>query len=191
MSNDLRPIPGYEGVYAVTADGRIWSHAKAGGRRHGFAHSGMWLKPVANNNGYLGVILVRDRRKSHMLVHRAVALAWVANPRNLPHVNHLDGVKTHNVATNLEWCTQAENVQHGYDIGLRQESAKQRRAARETGRNNRKLTLADAASIRSRRTAGERVKDLAAAFGVDRHIISRITGNKAYINERERTDAQV
>jgi hypothetical protein len=53
-----------------------------------------------------------------MRVHRLVALAWIPNPHGLPEINHLDGVKANNDASNLEWCTTLENLQHARRMGL-------------------------------------------------------------------------
>lgn len=54
----------------------------------------------------------------HLYVHRLVAEGWVDNPYNLPEVNHKDGDKTNNSASNLEWVDRKGNAQHAVDKGL-------------------------------------------------------------------------
>lgn len=53
-----------------------------------------------------------------MYVHRLVAEVWVANPNDLPEVNHDDGVKTNNADWNLVWATPKGNVDHAMKSGL-------------------------------------------------------------------------
>lgn len=51
-------------------------------------------------------------------VHRLVALNFVVNPNNYPQVDHIDGVKSNNNASNLEWVTKKENAIRAKNLGL-------------------------------------------------------------------------
>lgn len=76
------------------------------------------LSPKAMENGYLRVNIKRCGTQKTLLVHRAVAEAFIVNPHNKPTVNHLDGDKANNCVGNLEWATHSENAQHAWDTGL-------------------------------------------------------------------------
>jgi len=47
-----------------------------------------------------------------------VAIHFVPNPKNLPEVNHKDGIKTNNWDWNLEWNTKRQNLDHAIRNGL-------------------------------------------------------------------------
>lgn len=51
-----------------------------------------------------------------MFVHRAVAIAYIDNPLNKDTVNHIDGIKTNNDISNLEWMTTQENTIHAQKV---------------------------------------------------------------------------
>ena len=74
-----------------------------------------WVDTV----GYYQCTLRDDKNKKHYKrTHRLVARAFIENPNNLPQVNHKDGNKLNNHVDNLEWCTNKDNTQHGYDNNL-------------------------------------------------------------------------
>ena len=47
-----------------------------------------------------------------------MAQAFIENPNNKEQVNHIDGVKTNNIVSNLEWVSNQENLMHASQIGL-------------------------------------------------------------------------
>jgi len=68
------------------------------------------LKPqVVKSTGYLQVELNRKRHS----VHRLVATAWCQNWFKGAVVDHLNGNRADNRASNLEWVTMKENIRRG------------------------------------------------------------------------------
>jgi hypothetical protein len=51
-------------------------------------------------------------------IHRLVAKEFVPNTDGKEEVNHIDGDKTNNSASNLEWCNMSENQIHAFENGL-------------------------------------------------------------------------
>ena len=71
-----------------------------------------------DNTGYLQCNLYGNGKKVYRRVHRLIAETFIPNLLNLPQVNHINGNKLDNRASNLEYCTNAENTQHAYDNNL-------------------------------------------------------------------------
>lgn len=71
--------------------------------------------------GYLQITLRLSgepkRFKTHY-VHRLVADAFLDTPEPRSEINHLNGIKTDNRASNLQWCSRSENHIHAYKTGL-------------------------------------------------------------------------
>lgn len=78
-----------------------------------------YIKGDTNNFGYYRVCLWDNGRKKRFFRHRLVAEYFIPNPLNRQFVNHIDGNKSNNKYTNLEWCTQSENEKHAYKLGLK------------------------------------------------------------------------
>lgn len=70
--------------------------------------------------GYYVVNLHKDGKSKVHQVHALVAQAFLANPNNLPVVNHKDGDKSNNHVSNLEWASYRHNNIHALKNGLRE-----------------------------------------------------------------------
>lgn len=153
MSEEWRPVVGYEGLYDVSNAGRV--------RRVG----GGYLRPMAMPRGYLQVALSSGGVERRHLVHRLVASAWLGPPPPGTAVNHIDGDKANNRADNLEWATARQNTAHAIETGLYAPTGETNPAA--------KLREADVREIlRLRGTATH--KEIAARFRVHRSTVSQI-----------------
>ena len=96
-------IKGFEGEYAVTSCGKVWSYK-----------SQKFLKTRLDKDGYERITLyISDRKTKTIFIHQLVAQAYIPNPTGLPQVNHKDEVKLHNWVGNLEWCDQLYNNNYG------------------------------------------------------------------------------
>lgn len=98
----MKPIKGYEGSYSVTQDGEVFSHI-----------TNRYLSHVYVGKNYHAVSLSKNGKVKTFTIHRLVAEAFVPNPENYETVNHKDRNKDNNHYSNLEWCTNAFNKEHG------------------------------------------------------------------------------
>lgn len=152
------------GNYEVSSYGRIRN-----------ANTGKILK-LNDASGYLGVTVNYERKSYRLRTHRCVAEEFVTG--NFPGavVNHKDGIKHNNNIQNLEWTTSSENIQHAYDIGLRD-------AKFGIENLNSKLSAGDVEEIRKNYKSRDRqfgCRALAKFYKVHHSVISDIINNKRY-----------
>jgi hypothetical protein len=72
-----------------------------------------------DQNSYRRVRLLVNKEKLTRKVHRLIAEAFIDNPENKPQVNHIDGNKSNNEVSNLEWVDNSDNQRHAIEIGLK------------------------------------------------------------------------
>lgn len=70
------------------------------------------LTKYKNKSGYFRYDISINGKRKVVHPHRAVAELFIPNTNNLPQVNHIDGNKTNNYISNLEWVTNRENILH-------------------------------------------------------------------------------
>lgn len=116
-----KDIPNYEGRYQISNDGKVRSlERKVYLESRGIYRTvkGIILKGSPDTLGYPTVALWKDNKLDLRRIHRLVAEMYIPNPDNKPQVNHIDGDKTNNSYTNLEWVTMSENIKHAYKTNL-------------------------------------------------------------------------
>lgn len=150
-----KPIEGMDGKYLISEDGKVIN-----------AKTGRNLKQSINHNGYLQLTITTQKGKSlNLRVHRLVAIAFIDNPDNKPEVNHIDGVKTNNHHSNLEWCSKRENISHAISASLRRKCSNK---PSEKVKKRNKLIILEYCSTNKTHI------EIANEFGLSKSIIGKI-----------------
>jgi hypothetical protein len=119
MTEQWRPVPGFEGSYEVSDQGSVRS----------LARSGPWgkqprrLRAWPTKKGYLRVDLCSANKRTRFFVHQLVLEAFVGPRPDGLVTRHLNGNPKDNRLANLTYGTYAENAQdtvrHGANANLR------------------------------------------------------------------------
>lgn len=80
--------------------------------------TGHTMKWIDNGKGYKSVKLYNEHTPKGRLclVHRLVLSTF--DPQQDKDVNHIDGNKSNNHLSNLEWVSKSQNTQHAHKTGL-------------------------------------------------------------------------
>ena len=193
----MKDIQGYEGLYAVTDDGRVWSYPKQRSSKFG-----KWMKlqlftNTKNRNkshSQYTVGLYKNKSRKTFQVHRLVAQTFIPNPNNLPQINHIDGDSLNNRINNLEWCDNSHNLKHAVETGLLDiHSGKQDQTRSKNGKktgaingmkSRRMFTMAEADCIRKIHKIGKKsCRAIAKAYACSNRTVSNICNYKSYLME--------
>jgi hypothetical protein len=164
------PVPGFEGLYEISIDGRIRSLDRRVRSRGGTRIIPGKQLTVQISNGYPAIIARRNCKSVRLAVHRALAQLFIPNPGAKPCINHIDGDKANFALSNLEWCTHRENMRHAFDTGLVSRPASGPGEKSPAAR----LSWGDVREIRRAVSNGTPRQALAAKYGVCKSNINQI-----------------
>jgi len=117
-----KDIPGYEGRYQVSDQGRVRSldhrvRLVSQGVETTRLVPGKILRPGPSSSGHLSVSLGKGNSKG---VHTLVLLAFVGPPPEGHESLHLNHTPSDNRKVNLRYGTRSENVRMDYETGGRE-----------------------------------------------------------------------
>ena len=123
MKEIWKPINGYQGRYEISNMGRVRSFVNIHNGENDNEKGDYILKQYFRR-GYKAVTLTNENGViAYLAIHRLVAEHFLGDCTGMQ-VNHLDGNKQNNVVTNLEICTQSQNILHAFRTGLMKPSYK-------------------------------------------------------------------
>lgn len=173
MKEIWKEIEGYNGFYQVSNLGNVKS---VGGQIGSAIRKPRVLKQSLTADGYPKVRLQRDGKDKTVTVHRLVAMHFVPNPNNEETVNHIDGNKTNNVYSNLEWTNRSGQMIHAYKLNLKTSRV-------GSSNSNAKLTPDEVRYIRAKYKKNDREfgsSALGRKFGVTHRVITLIANGETY-----------
>lgn len=155
--------------YEVSNLGRIKSLSRISTR--GFKLQERIIKGGIDTRGYQMIHLSKKGIRKTFLVHRIVASHFIENPLNKEDVNHINGIKTDNYVSNLEWCTTKENVNHAFRIGL---------CKSKKGLKNGRALLTENEVLQIRKDKNKKICEIATKYNVSWSCISSIIKGKTW-----------
>jgi hypothetical protein len=154
-------IPGFPN-YLINDSGEVLSLISPGWKI---------LRSIPHASGYQVVALMGADNKAHTKkVHRLLMAAWCGESKLC--VNHIDGNKTNNILSNLEYTTVKGNTRHAIESGLWE---KRKRKFDDT-------MLNEIYNLRGKMPH----KDVCKIYNINRSYLSKIWNNQTPLHRIER-----
>jgi hypothetical protein len=171
FAEEWLPALGWEGYYEVSNLGRVRSLSRLT-RYRGRWLTGRILRLKLDDWGYLRARFCVDMKQRQVRVAGLVAHAFIGPRPPGMTIDHKDGNKLNNAASNLEYVTNKENTRRAIALGnFRFMPSGQKHASA-------KLTDAQVAEIRRLKTEGMTQRKIAELFRIGTSHVSRIVKNK-------------
>ena len=101
----MKDIPGYEGLYGATEDGRIYSYIN-----NRYLTPSEYRTGNKKHQGYMTVKLSKHGSSITCHVHDLICRAYKPKPARDMEIDHLDEDRHNNSVDNLEWVSHEENM---------------------------------------------------------------------------------
>ena len=176
-----KPVKNYEGLYEVSDLGLVKSLDRVhdlGNRK--CLYRGKLMQARDNGMGYLRIKLSKNNKARRVMLHRVIAEAFIPNPFNYKTVNHKDGNKKNNTISNLEWCTQKQNVKHAIKMGLIDIEKLKRRSSKIGKKTITKIAGHNSISVfnTNTKTYYKSITEAASCNGLNRKKLSKMIHGK-------------
>ena len=161
-----KDIRNYEGLYKISSFGRVKSLKRR------WVPKERLLSPHVPKKGYpeVGLSKGSPRGETSFRVHSLVSSHFDRELREGETVNHKDGIKTNNYASNLEIISREDNIKHAWRTGVND-------FHKGSTSPKAKLSKEDVLYIRQ---SDKRRLDLAKRFKVSRATIDNVINKKCY-----------
>lgn len=171
---EWRTIPGFEGRYEVSDEGKVRSLSRKFIRSNGWPMSikGREISQWLCEGERLTVTLLKlDGSKCHRMVHCLVAEVFIGpRPENLE-VCHNDGNNKNNRKNNLRYDTKEANEKDKLEHGT---------SNRGTQNGHNKLTEQQVIAIKKAIKAGEVQANIAKEYNISQSAVSKIAVGKMW-----------